>query len=160
MGGTATASPAPGAMTDSGDGAASDPAAGGSAAVPQETAVHTTSLNALLDECVSYEADSAGGSLKTAKAAAGLVELLSTNVPSDLAGDAALWRQGLDANREATLQQNWPGISQQARAIADDPAATADLLATAGVTTDFTGMDLSAIPACMDTLDDALQAQK
>lgn len=119
-----------------------------------------SSLSALLDNCVSYESDTAGGSLKTAKAAADLVALLSQNAPADLSGEATAWRQGLDAGQEATLQQNWPAISLQARAIADDPAGSADLLATAGVTTDFTGMDLGGIGGCMDTLDEAFRAQK
>lgn len=123
-------------------------------------AAEGSSLSALLDNCISYEADTAGGSLKTAKAAADLVALLSREAPADLSGEATAWRQGLDAGQEATLQQNWPGISLQARAIADDPAGTADLLATAGVTTDFTGMDLGDIGGCMDTLDEAFRAQK
>lgn len=153
-----TASPTASAAPDAAAAPGAEAAGSGASSATRNSG--SKALGALLDNCVSYETGTAGGSLKTAKAAADLVALLARDAPADLRGEADAWRQGLDAGREETLQANWPAISLQARAIADDPAGCADLLATAGVTTDFTAMDLGGIGSCMDTLDDAFAPRK
>lgn len=98
----------------------------------------------VLDQLVDFGADTAGGSLKTAKAAAVLVEYLSF---SDLDADVmADWRTGLTDDQKELLDLNWPGILSEAEAICGDPAGEADELITAGVTTDFENMALTEVP--------------
>ena len=102
----------------------------------------------VLDQLVDFGADTAGGSLKTAKAAAVLVEYLSC---SDLDADVmADWCTGL------TDDQNWPGILSEAEAICGDPAGEADELITAGVTTDFENMALTEVPDKLVTVNTVL----
>ena len=104
----------------------------------------TAEQQAILEQLVDFGADTAGGSLKTACAAAALVEYLSTStLEADTMTD---WRAGLTADKQELLALNWPDILFRAQAICTDPAAEADLLASAGVTTDFTALQLDAVP--------------
>ena len=98
----------------------------------------------VLDGFVDFAADTAGGSLKSARAAAVLVEYLSY---ADIdAATAADWMAALPQDQRDLLDTNWAGILDNAQNIASDPASQADLLASAGVTTDFTGMVLTEVP--------------
>ena len=109
---------------------------------------------AVLDGLVDFGADTAGGSLKTAKAAAVLVEYLSC---SDLDADVmADWCTGLTDDQKELLDLNWPGILSEAEAICGDPAGEADELITAGVTTDFENMALTEVPDKLVTVDTVL----
>ena len=111
----------------------------------------------MLDAFVAYEADTAGGSLKTAAAAADLVFYLSGDpVPDDLYGQTRAWQQGLDAGGQALLEANWPGIYACARDICADPAARQGLLDDAGVTGDLAALDLDGVPARLDAMNEAL----
>ena len=108
----------------------------------------------VLDQFVAFGADTAGGSLKTAKAAAVLVEYLSV---SDLEVDVMTdWRAGLTDDQRELLDLNWPGILSEAQAIAADPAGQADELASAGVETDFGSMELGGVPDKLVTVNTAL----
>ena len=108
----------------------------------------------VLDQLVDFGADTAGGSLKTAKAAAVLVEYLSC---SDLDADVmADWCTGLTDDQKELLDLNWPGILSEAEAICCDPAGEADELITAGVTTDFENMALTEVPDKLVTVDTVL----
>lgn len=112
----------------------------------------------VLDGFISYGADTAGGSLKSARAAAALVVYLRDgDIPADAAAD---WRTGLSEEQEALLVLNWPDILANAKAICTDPAGQADLLASAGVDTDFTEMELDGVPEKLDVLDGVLGAKK
>ena len=102
-------------------------------------------------------ADTAGCSLKTARAAAVLVEYLSASEFED--GTADTWRAGLSGDAQERLALNWPGILAEAQAICADPAACADELASAGVETDFPGMELGGVPDKLTALDAVLGAQ-
>ena len=102
-------------------------------------------------------ADTAGCSLKTARAAAVLVEYLSASEFED--GTADTWRAGLSGDAQERLALNWPGILAEAQAICADPAACADELASAGVETDFPGMELGGVPDKLTALDAVLCAQ-
>ena len=98
----------------------------------------------VLDGFVDFAADTAGGSLKSARAAAVLVEYLSY---ADIdAATAADWMAALPQDQRDLLDTNWAGILDNAQNIASDPASQADLLASAGVTTDFTNMVLTEVP--------------
>lgn len=112
---------------------------------PEATPANTIAeQQAILEQLVDFGADTAGGSLKTACAAAALVEYLSTSTrEADIMTD---WRAGLTADKQELLALNWPDILFRAQAICTDPAAEADLLASAGVTTDFTALQLDAVP--------------
>ena len=123
---------------------------------------------AVLDGLVDFGADTAGCSLKTARAAAGLsvldvraaavlVEYLSASEFED--GTADTWRAGLSGDAQERLALNWPGILAEAQAICADPAACADELASAGVETDFPGMELGGVPDKLTALDAVLCAQ-
>lgn len=90
-------------------------------------------------------------SLKTARAAAVLVEYLSASEFED--GTADTWRAGLSGDAQERLALNWPGILAEAQAICADPAACADELASAGVETDFPGMELDGVPDKLTALD-------
>ena len=130
-------------------------AAPGAAQTPAPTAAPQT-LATVLDGCIAFEADSAGGSLKTAVAASGLVVFLAETPPADLPGEAQAWQQELTAAEQQTLDANWPGVYRCAQELCADPAAQQDLLDTAGVTTDFTALDLAGVPQDLDAIDQAL----
>lgn len=117
-------------------------------------------LTLALDGCLAYEADSAGGSLKTAIAADGLVRCLACygGSEADLTACAVRWHDGLDAEEQALLALNWPGVRGTARSITDGDEAVQGLLADAGVDTDYTGVDLPAAADGMDALDAVLAA--
>lgn len=125
-------------------------------AVSSEAGSRTEQL-AVLDGLVDFGADTAGGSLKTARAAAVLVEYLSASDFED--GTADAWRAGLSGDAQERLALNWPGILAEAQAICADPAARADELASAGVETDFPGMELDGVPDKLTALDAVLGAQ-
>ena len=125
------------------------------APVPADPGHDTTAeQRSVLDGCVDFAADTAGGSLKTAKAAAVLVEYLSC---SDLDADVmADWCTGLTDDQKELLDLNWPGILSEAEAICGDPAGEADELITAGVTTDFENMALTEVPDKLVTVNTVL----
>lgn len=104
----------------------------------------TTEQRNVLDGFVDFAADTAGGSLKSARAAAVLVEYLSC---ADIdASTAADWMTDLTQDQRDLLDINWTGILANAQNIAADPASQTGLLSSAGVTTDFTGMVLTGVP--------------
>ena len=104
----------------------------------------TAEQRSVLDGCVDFAADTAGGSLKSARAAAALVEYLCY---ADIdAATAADWMAALPQEQRDILDTNWSGILENAQNIASDPASQADLLASAGVTTDFESMVLTEVP--------------
>lgn len=116
-------------------------------------------LTVVLNGCIAYEVDSAGGSLKTAIAAADLVVYLAgDSVPGDLAGQTSAWQDSLDADGRATMDANWPGVYSCAQGICGDLDAQQGLLDDAGVTTDFGSMDLSEVPGRLDEMNAALTA--
>lgn len=120
-------------------------------------AVKTRRLTVALNGCIAYEVDSAGGSLKTAIAAAGMVEYLAGDfVPQDLAGETLTWQAALSEEDSATMDANWPGVYRCAQDICADPASQRELLNDAGVTTDFSTMDLTEVAAQLDAMNEVL----
>ena len=131
-----------------------EPSAPPTASAVTSAAGETAAQKEVLDGFVSYGADTAGGSLKSARAAAALVVYLrDDDITADTAAD---WRTGLSAEQEALLELNWPGILANAKAICEDPAGQADLLASAGVDTDFAAMELGDVPGKLNVLDGVL----
>ena len=131
------------------------------ASVPAATAETSgKSLTVVLNGCIAYEVDSAGGSLKTAIAAADLVVYLAEeDVPADLGGETAAWQQSLDTDSQATLDANWPGVYACAEGICQDLDSQQGLLDDAGVTTDFSAMDLTEVPEQLDVMNAALTGE-
>ena len=121
------------------------------APVPADPSHDTTAeQRSVLDGCVDFAADTAGGSMKSARAAAALVEYLSY---ADIdAATAADWMAALPQEQRDLLDTNWSGILENAQNIASDPASQADLLASAGVTTNFGSMVLTEVPDKLVTL--------
>ena len=118
-------------------------------------AAKTQKLTVVLNGCIAYEVDSAGGSLKTAIAAADLVVFLAgDSVPEDLSGETAAWQNALSGDDQSTMDANWPGVYTCAQGICEDPAAQQGLLDDAGVTTDFSAMDLEEVPAQLDAMNE------
>lgn len=109
---------------------------------------------AVLQGFVDFAADTAGGSLKTAKASAALVLYLTEK---DLPAEVILtWRAGLTEEEAQLLEGNGSGILRVARDIAADPAAQQELLADAGVETDFTALDMAGVAAKLDEVEKGL----
>lgn len=131
------------------------------ASVPAATAETSgKSLTVVLNGCIAYEVDSAGGSLKTAIAAADLVVYLAEeDVPADLGGETAAWQDSLDEGNRATLDANWPGVYACAEGICQDLDSQQGLLDDAGVTTDFAAMDLTEVPEQLDVMNAALTGE-
>ena len=131
------------------------------ASVPAATAETSgKSLTVVLNGCIAYEVDSAGGSLKTAIAAADLVVYLAEeDVPADLGGETAAWQQSLDESSQATLDANWPGVYARAEGICQDLDSQQGLLDDAGVTTDIAAMDLTEVPEQLDVMNAALTGE-
>lgn len=131
------------------------------ASVPAATAETSgKSLTVVLNGCIAYEVDSAGGSLKTAIAAADLVVYLAEeDVPADLGGETAAWQDSLDADSQATLDANWPGVYACAEGICQDLDSQQGLLDDAGVTADFAAMDLTEVPEQLDVMNAALTGE-
>lgn len=131
------------------------------ASVPAATAETSgKSLTVVLNGCIAYEVDSAGGSLKTAIAAADLVVYLAEeDVPADLGGETAAWQDSLDEDNRATLDANWPGVYACAEGICQDLDSQQGLLDDAGVTTDFAAMDLTEVPEQLDVMNAALTGE-
>lgn len=131
------------------------------ASVPATTAETSgKSLTVVLNGCIAYEVDSAGGSLKTAIAAADLVVYLAEeDVPADLGGETAAWLDSLDESSQATLDANWPGVYACAEGICQDLDSQQGLLDDAGVTADFAAMDLTEVPEQLDVMNAALTGE-
>lgn len=158
MASSASPSPAASSSATGESSAASNAVSGTAESTAAAAAYKPEDLKAALDSTVSYEVDTAGGSLHTAKAAATLVSFLSgigKDAPT-LAQDAGSWKSSLAEKEAGVLPMNWPQVYKVACDIVADPAAQADMLADAGVETDFTKMDLSNVSAHLDTLNGVL----
>ena len=120
-------------------------------AAPDTTADTADAQRAVLDGLVEFAADTAGGSLKTARAAATLVEYLhSADIDEAVASD---WMANLTPDQLALLELNWSDVLYSAQNIVSDPAGQADLLASAGVSTSFEELELNAVPDKLAALD-------
>ena len=120
-------------------------------------------LTRVLDGFVAYESGTAGGSLKAAIAAADVVRYTAQygkGHDAEIRADAENWKNGLDADKKALLDENWPDICYTAKSITEDPEKTREMLADAGVTEDFSGVDLETASACVDILNEVFGGTK
>lgn len=110
---------------------------------------------AVLDGFVCYGADTAGCSLKSAQAAAVLVEYLSR---ADISAETVTdWQGGWTAAAAGAACLELGRHPVQRPSVCEDPADGSGLLEAAGVTTDFGTIDLSAVPQRLDALDEVLR---
>ncbi len=174
-GGIATAAPAATPGTDAGDAmpdnagpdstatgetATGETATGETAGTAQAsgTAYSAEGLRKALSGLLDVAPDAAGGSLQTAQAAAALVEFAADcgTETATLGADAQAWLDALtDAEREQ-VKQTWAGVRDRARAIHDDYEGSKDILADAGITADFSKLDMSGVDAFLNTVDSIL----
>lgn len=169
--GAATSNPATsGGMADSGNlnTATPDP---GASSTPMEDNTNTNNtmgagnysaeaLDAILNEIIDYGAETAGVTLKQAIAAADLVNFAANDATTSatLGADIQAWLDGLTEDQKETLRENWPGVCQEAENILNDLDDQTGILADAGVTYDFTTMDLSGVQAFLNTVGSILGA--
>ena len=102
-------------------------------------------------------------SLKAAIAANDLVRYLAQYAPGNtepLRTDTKDWYDKLDEDKKALLKENWSGICATARQITDDPDEAKGVLESAGVSTDFSGVDLDAAAVGLDTVDGVLSRRQ
>jgi hypothetical protein len=149
------------AASSSASQAAASQSASGSAASSAKATYSEQDLADALDACLNTDAGSAGSSLKAASAAAKLVEFSAKNMLGDNVtpiGDAIQkWYDGLDATKRSALKDAWSEIYQDAQDLVADPAKMKDQLSDAGVTTDFTAMDLTTGISAANCIDSALK---
>lgn len=113
-------------------------------------------LQKVLEGCLASQAGSAGASLKAAIAANDLVRYTAQYGKGNeqaIQTDAKAWYDALDQEKKDTLAENWPDIADTARQITDDPEQAKGLLESAGVMTDFSGVDLETAAADLAVLD-------
>lgn len=153
--------PSPTPMSQATDEAADTPETAPATATPEDADMGYTEagLTRVLGGFVTYEAGSAGGSLKAAIAAADVVRYTAQygkGHEEEIRTDAMNWKNSLDADQQALLEENWPDICYTAKSITEDPEKTKGMLADAGVTEDFSGVDLETAASCVDVLDEVL----
>lgn len=154
--------PMPPATTEDADTPETAPSTAGPSAAPAATpetdmGYTAAGLTRVLDGFVAYESGTAGGSLKAAIAAADVVRYTAQygkGHAEEIRTDAETWKNGLDADKKALLDENWPDICYTAKSITADPEKTKDMLADAGVMEDFSGVDLETASASVDTLNE------
>ena len=125
------------------------------------TGYDSEKMKTVLNEFVSYEADTAGGSLKAAMAAADLTKYVAesgADATDKMTADVQSWKDALTDEQKTVLKMNWPMIRDTAKSLAEDAAGQKDLLESAGVTTDFSKMDMSKVTAAVTSLDSVLGA--
>ena len=114
-------------------------------------------LTAALENCVSFGEGEAGVSLKTAIAAAELLNWAEANARDSsidaMAAHLEGWLAGQEAERQSLFWANWPAIDEQAWAIVRDMAGQRALLADAGDPQDYDHYT----PACYERLTCAIE---
>ncbi|HIX05089.1 MAG TPA: hypothetical protein H9865_03115 [Candidatus Fournierella pullicola] len=114
-------------------------------------------LTAALEGCVSFGEGEAGVSLKTAIAAAELLNWTEANAKDSSIDAMTLhlenWLAGLDAERQNLFWANWPAVDGQAWAILRDMPGQLPLLADAGDPQRFDHYT----PACYERLTCAVE---
>jgi len=110
-------------------------------------AERSADLQTLLTACVGVQPGAAGCSLRSASAAAGLVEFSATHAKDCSAprinDQIKSWYNALSADDKNALKDAWPSVYADAQSLVADPKAMTDQLSDAGVTTNFAQMDLT-----------------
>lgn len=114
-------------------------------------------LTAALESCVSFGEGEAGVSLKTAIAAADLLDWAEANARDSsidaMAAHLSGWLEGQDPERQGLFWANWPMVEEQAWAMVRDLPGQRPLLADAGDPQDYDHYT----PACFERLTCAVE---
>ena len=114
-------------------------------------------LTAALEGCVAFGEGEAGVSLKTAIAAADLLDWTEANAKDSsidaMAAHLGGWLAGLDPERQSQFWANWPMVEEQAWAMVRDLPGQLPLLADAGDPQDYDHYT----PACFERLTCAVE---
>lgn len=101
-------------------------------------------LSQALDPILSYGQGTAGGSLKNVSYAAGLLDWWEESQKNDPLADPTKeleeWYGGLTQEQKDTFWENWEYIRCHGQALTQDPSSLSDLMESAGVTKDYTGL--------------------
>lgn len=119
-------------------------------------------LNNALAGCYAFDVGTAGGSLKAAIAASDLVKFSAQYATKEnltaMQQDIKAWYQTLLSGDKQVLKNNWSLIYSTANQIVTAPADAAPLLSDAGVTTDFSSMNLTYGGAVAEYLNKLISA--
>lgn len=114
-------------------------------------------LTAALESCVSFGEGEAGVSLKTAIAAADLLDWAEANARDSsidaMAAHLSGWLAAQDPERQGLFWANWPMVEEQAWAMVRDLPGQRPLLADAGDPQDYDHYT----PACFERLTCAVE---
>lgn len=114
-------------------------------------------LTAALEGCVAFGEGEAGVSLKTAIAAAGLLNWAEASAQDSsidaMTAHLGAWLAEQDAERQALFWANWPAVDEQAWAMVRDLPGQLPLLADAGDPQKFD----QYTPACYERLHCAVE---
>lgn len=114
-------------------------------------------LTAALEGCVSFGEGEAGVSLKTAIAAADLLDWAEANARDSsidaMAAHLSGWLEAQDPERQGLFWANWPMVEEQAWAMVRDLPGQRPLLADAGDPQDYDHYT----PACFERLTCAVE---
>lgn len=157
---------APTPTPDAGSNAVTNGANGGNASAGETagdahasgTAYSAEGLNKALDGILNVETGTAGGSLQTAQSAAALVEFAAAcgTDSATLGADTKAWLDGLTDSQREGLKETWKNVCERAHGICDDYDGNKGVLADAGVTTDFSALDMSGVDAFLNTVNSVI----
>lgn len=164
--GSMTDDTAPIPTPDAGSGAVADGMTGGDTATGETangtkasgTAYSAEGLNKALDGILDVETGTAGGSLQTAQSAAALVEFAAAcgADSATLGADTQAWLDGLTDSQREGLKETWKNVCERAHGICDDYDGSKGILADAGVSTDFSALDMSGVDAFLNTVNSVI----
>ena len=122
------------------------------------TAYSAEGLNKALDGMLTVENGTAGGSLQTAQSAAALVEFAAAcgTDSATLGADTKAWLDSLTDSQREDLKETWKNVCERAHGICDDYDGSKGVLADAGVTTDFSALDMSGVDAFLNTVNSVI----
>lgn len=122
------------------------------------TAYSAEGLNKALDGMLTVENGTAGGSLQTAQSAAALVEFAAAcgADSATLGADTKAWLDSLTDSQREDLKETWKNVCERAHGICDDYDGSKGILADAGVTTDFSALDMSGVDAFLNTVNSVI----
>lgn len=153
-----TASPSPQATTMPAPQASDQPAVTPEASMEPQATV--TPLSQALDPILDYGQGTAGGSLKNVSYAAGLLDWWEESQKNDPLADPAKeleeWYGGLSQEQKDTFWENWEYIRSHGQALTQDPSSLSDLMESAGVTKDYTGLK-DSYNTLFDAIDDLME---
>ena len=138
-------------------GAGELPAASGEDSQAKEADRRNEARTAALEGCVAFGEGEAGVSLKTAIAAAGLLNWAEASARDSsidaMTAHLSAWLAEQDAERQALFWANWPAVDEQAWAMVRDLPGQLPLLADAGDPQKFD----QYTPACYERLHCAVE---